>query len=198
MSLIRGHQAPCGAFFCGACPLSLHLPVPVIPLLSQYGMFCLDFAAAFIVHYQLVSRVDLSTQSRPLFTFASGAFAGAAAAVALYPFDIVRQLTVAPGTSHFAFSTIPFMTAYLGIYFLQPQSERQQQAFKTKFGWALGATTVAAAVEFPFDKAKHSMAGSLRYAALANVLRIPLGSLMLIAYDQILSSGNSRRASKDA
>jgi hypothetical protein len=145
-------------------------------------MFCLDFAAAFIVHYQLASRFDLSTQSNPLFTFSSGALSGFTAAVALYPFDIVRQMTVAPGTSHFAFSTIPFMTAYLGIYMLQPQVERQQKPFKNKLAWAFASTSVAAAVEFPFDKAKHSMAGSLRAAALANAFRIPLGSLMLIAY----------------
>jgi hypothetical protein len=145
-------------------------------------MFCLDFAAAFIVHFQLASRFDLSTQSHPLFTFSSGCLSGFTAAVALYPFDIVRQMTVAPGTSHFAFSTIPFMTAYLGIYMLQPQVERQQKPFKNKLAWAFASTSVAAAVEFPFDKAKHSMAGSLRAAALANAFRIPLGSLMLIAY----------------
>ena len=176
-------------------------------------MFCLDFAAAFIVHYQLASRFGISTQSDPLFTFTSGALSGATAAVALYPFDIVRQMTVAPGTSHFAFSTIPFMTAYLGIYMMQPQSERRQKPFKNKLAWAVASTTVAAAVEFPFDRAKHSMAGSLRAAAFANAFRIPLGSLMLIAcvmllinfifvtnfvcsYDQILSAGNDRRASE--
>jgi hypothetical protein len=115
-------------------------------------MFCLDFAAAFIIHYQLAARFDPSTQSNPLFTFTSGALSGAAAAVALYPFDIVRQMTVAPGTSHFAFSTIPFMTAYLGIYMLQPQGERQQKPFKHKLAWALASTTAAAAVELPFDR----------------------------------------------
>ncbi len=160
-------------------------------------MFCLDFAAAFIIHYQLASRVDVSTQSAPMFAFTSGALSGVTAAVALYPFDIVRQMSVAPGTSHFAFSTIPFMTAYLGLYLLQPQNERRQKPFKEKLAWALASTTVAAAVEFPFDKAKHSMAGGMRAAALANGLRIPLGSLLLIAYDQILSAGNDRRASKD-
>jgi hypothetical protein len=156
-------------------------------------MFCLDFAAAFIIHYQLASRVDVSTQSKPVFAFTSAALSGAAAAVALYPFDVVRQMSVAPGTSHFAFSTIPFMTAYLGIYLLQPHDERRQKPFKGKLAWSLAATTVAAAVEFPFDKAKHNMVGGFRAAALANALRIPLGSLMLIAYDQILSAGNHRR-----
>lgn len=144
-------------------------------------MFCLDLAAAFIIHYQLASRVDVSTQSKPVFAFTSAALSGAAAAVALYPFDVVRQMSVAPGTSHFAFSTIPFMTAYLGIYLLQPHDERRQKPLKDKLAWSLAATTVAAAVEFPFDKAKHNMAGGFRAAALANALRIPLGSLMLIS-----------------
>ena len=112
------------------------------------------------------------------------------------------------------------MTAYLGIYLLQvpssscfsklqtpylpqtahvfpqPQSERQQKPFASKLGWALASTTVAAAAELPFDKAKHSISGGLRSAALTNTIRIPLGSLMLIAYDQILSAGNDRRAPK--
>ena len=159
-------------------------------------MFCLDFAAAFVVHYQLASRLDPSLQANPVFAFGSAALSGAAAAVALYPFDIVRQMSVAPGTSHFALSTIPFMTAYLGLYMLQPQSERRQKPLKSKLGWALASTTVAAAVEFPFDKAKHAMSGGLRSAALATALRVPLGSLMLIAYDQILSAGCDRRATK--
>ena len=158
-------------------------------------MFCLDFAAAFIVHYQLASRVAISTQSEPLFAFSSAALSGATAAVALYPFDFVRQMNVAP---HFAFSTIPFMTAYLGIYLLQPHNERREKPFKDKLAWSLASTTVAAAAEFPFDRAKHNMAGGFRAAALTNALRIPLGSLMLIAYDQILSAGNDRRASKSA
>ena len=161
-------------------------------------MFCLDFAAAFIVHYQLASRVAISTQSEPLFAFSSAALSGATAAVALYPFDFVRQMNVAPGTSHFAFSTIPFMTAYLGIYLLQPHNERREKPFKDKLAWSLASTTVAAAAEFPFDRAKHNMAGGLRAAALTNAIRIPLGSLMLIAYDQILSAGNDRRGSKSA
>jgi hypothetical protein len=131
-----------------------------------------------------------------MYSFGTAALSGAAAAVALYPLDIVRQMSVAPGASHFALSTIPFMTAYLGLYMLQPQGKRQQKSLQTKLCWALAATTVAAAAEFPLDKAKHAMSGGLRSAALAGALRIPLGSLMLIAYDQILSAGCDRRAGK--
>ena len=161
-------------------------------------MFCLDYAAAFFVHYAMASRCSESTQSHPLFAFTSGGLSGATAAIALYPFDIVRMTTIAPGASHFAFSTIPFMSAYLGLYFLQPLSERRKKPLKTKVGWALGATSVAAAVEFPFDRAKHSIAGSLRSAAAANALRIPLGSALLLAYDQILSSSQPSKAATSA
>ncbi len=107
-------------------------------------------------------------------------------------------MNVAPGTSNFAFSAIPFMTACLSNYLLQPHDERRQEPLIDKLAWSLTAATVAAAVEFPFDKAKHNMAGGFRAAALANALQILLGSLMLIAYDQILSAGNDRRGSKAA
>ena len=39
-----------------------------------------------------------------------------AAAAVLYPFDIVRQMTVAKGVSSFALSTIPFFSVYIGTY----------------------------------------------------------------------------------
>jgi hypothetical protein len=113
-------------------------------------MFCLDYmhAAAFFVHYTVASRCSESTQCHLLFTFTCGGFAGATTAIALYPFDIVRMTNNCcpgkPGMSHFAFSTIPFMSAYLGLYFLQPLSERRQKPLKTKVGWALGATSAAA------------------------------------------------------
>jgi len=159
-------------------------------------MFCLDFAAALLVHYQLAMLVHPSTQSSPFFTFPSGAFSGLMAAVMLYPFDLVRQMTVAPGTSHFAHSTVPYMTVYLGLYLLQPQSDRQKKSLPEKLVWAVGATSVAAAVEFPLDQAKHKMAGSMRSAAMANAFRVPFGSLMLIAYDRALTTGNEKRMAK--
>eukprot|EP00964_Phaeocystis_antarctica_P161644 scaffold133536_cov69-Phaeocystis_antarctica.AAC.5 len=50
-------------------------------------MFCLDFAVAFVAHYAMASRFSEALQSHPVFTFTSGAVAGAAAAVLLYPVD---------------------------------------------------------------------------------------------------------------
>lgn len=46
-------------------------------------MFCLDFAAAFVVHFQLAAMLGPSRQSQPVFSFGSAALSGAAAAVAL-------------------------------------------------------------------------------------------------------------------
>lgn len=158
-------------------------------------MFCLDFGCAFVVHHLLASRLSDRTQCAPAFTFGSGALAGGVAAVVLYPFDIVRMTTVAAGTSHFAASTIPFMSVYLGVYFLQPRVERRAKPLQHKAGWALAATSAAAAVELPFDRAKIAMAGSLRSAAAASALRVPLGAALLLAYDQILSGSSERRAS---
>ena len=156
-------------------------------------MFCLDYACAFFVHNLLASRFCDDTQCHPVFSFGSGALAGGAAAVALYPFDIVRQSTVAAGTSHFAFSSIPFMGVYLGIYFAQPLHERRAKPFATKAGWALAATSAATAVELPFDRAKIQIVGGLPRAAAASALRVPLGAALLLAYDQILSTTSERR-----
>ena len=126
-------------------------------------MFCLDFACAFAVHGLLASRFSDRTQCEPAFAFGSGALAGGVAAVLLYPFDVVRMSTVARGTSHFALSTIPFMSVYLGVYFSQPRLERRAKPLRVKAGWALASTAAAAAAELPFDRAKIAMAGdSLR------------------------------------
>ena len=61
-------------------------------------MFCLDYALAFFFH-SLLSRFFLdpgspSSSSTTLIHFPLGAISGIAAAVCLYPFDIVRMTTV--------------------------------------------------------------------------------------------------------
>ena len=48
-------------------------------------MFCLDFAVAFVAHYAMASHCSEALQSHPVFTFTTGAVAGAVAAVMLYP-----------------------------------------------------------------------------------------------------------------
>ena len=46
-------------------------------------MFCLDFAAAFVAHFQLSVMLGPSRQSQPVYSFGSAALSGAAAAVGL-------------------------------------------------------------------------------------------------------------------
>ena len=72
---------------------------------------------------------------------------------------LVVALLLAGGVSHFAFGTPPFMSACLGLYFLQPLKDRQSKPLSHKVGWAAAATASAVMVELPFDKAKISMAG---------------------------------------
>jgi hypothetical protein len=148
--------------------------------------------------------------------FIAGGISGLAAAVALYPFDFVR-MTTTKGGSHFAASTIPYMSMYIGenqtslaepsaktasyqmpgVYFLNPGRANEiesdePQPFSSKVAWALGAASCASAIEFPFDRSKHQMLGSMRNAAFAAALRVPLGALLLIGYDQIHARGMER------
>ena len=162
-------------------------------------MFCLDYVLAFASHYALCAlavderglALPSALLSHPLFTAPSGFAAGAAAAVLLWPIDVVRMHSVPAGTSHFAFSTIPFMTVYLGVYFGCQGSAamRRRTPLASKLGYATVATATAALAELPFDQAKIAMSGgTLRRAALANGLRVPLGAGLLVAYDQISCS----------
>merc|ERR1740117_689861 len=101
--------------------------------------------------------------------------------------------TVPTGTSHFAASTVPFMSVYLGVYFAA--RPHHDGSLRSNAGCALASTAAAAAVELPFDRAKIAITGSVRSAALTSALRVPLGAAPLLAYDQVLSS--RWRASRD-
>ena len=161
-------------------------------------MFCLDYALAFFSH-SLLSRFFLdpgspSCSSKTLIHFPLGAMSGLTAAVCLYPFDIVRMTTVGKGASHFAFSTIPFMSMYLGVYFIRDSETRMKEPFMNKICWATAATGLAAVVELPFDTAKINInGGNLKSAAMTSGMRIPLGALLLIAYDQVVTGIDRRR-----
>ena len=83
-------------------------------------MFCLDYLFSFISHASLVYiGVGHENLSKPKYSYSLGAVAGFMSAFGLYPFDLVRQ-TVLKGTghTHFAFSSIPFSTLYLGFYLI--------------------------------------------------------------------------------
>ena len=176
-------------------------------------MFCLDFAFAFAAHMAMVrwtcteeifstDRLTLdgtnappshssvgektaTNRSRIPVVFGIGAVAGATSALLLYPFDLVRQFALkGEPRSHFAYSTIPFMCVYTGTYFWW---RKPQAKFSEKLAWAAVATTTATIAELPFDHTKIAVnAGSVRLAVITSGLRIPLASLLLVAYDQIL------------
>lgn len=149
------------------------------------SMFCLDYAFAFGAHSTILYFIPGLTH--PTTTFGLGASAGLVAAVALYPFDFVRMSTVPKGSSHFAFGTIPFMSCYLGLYFWQHPTNRTSN-LSDSLCWASLSTAVGSLAELPFDQAKIGMAGGVRGAALAAAMRVPLGSLLLVGYDQIVRS----------
>lgn len=112
-------------------------------------MFCLDYALACAVHFQLSRAVsdaapwlDQRTGAAAVFL---GATSGLTSAVALYPFDFVRQATTSG--SRFALSSIPFSACFFGVYFSQcrPEDSPSRQA-----GWALAAASAATVAEYPF------------------------------------------------
>lgn len=144
-------------------------------------MFCLDYALSCFVHFHLSKALQdrFPAVDRRHFGVAAGvgASSGLASAIALYPFDFVRQATVS-GASRFAFSSVPFSACFFGIYFSQ---SRRGDPLPRQAGLALAAAGLASAAELPFDRSKHGMAGP-RSAALLAVLRLPLASCILMAY----------------
>lgn len=164
-------------------------------------MFCLDFAFSFFAHRAICfcshalfghPATDGLDQNLPLpFAFASGAAAGTVAATALYPVDLVRMYTIQPGQSHFARGTIPFMAVYLGVWSAHKNAQtedgfgEERRPLGSRFRLALGVTALATLAELPFDLSKHNISGGLRSAAMVSTLRVPLGALLLLCYDEI-------------
>lgn len=180
--------------------------------LSAAPMFCLDFAFTFFFHFSATQLAPPSIKfcdsgddtagkqhglSAP-FAFVSGGAAGFASALLLYPVDIVRQQSVPKGVSSFAWSTAPFSAVYLGAYFLAvDRAEDPEPSLGKRAIAAFAATSAAAAVEIPLDQAKLAMTGgSLRATATAAALRVPLGAMLLLAYDHVLSASLSRTSTQ--
>ena len=171
-------------------------------------MFCLDFAFAFIVHGMIVkwsqsegrfmthSATSTPATSTPgvAWTFGLGAVSGVGSAIALYPFDIVRMSVLEKGKSHFAFSTVPYMSIYLGTYFTL---RNERGTFLEKFALANVSAGLGAVAELPFDQAKLNISGSTRMAIVTSALRIPLAALLLVSYDQILVGKKIRNREAD-
>lgn len=154
------------------------------------GGFSVQLTVAHVIPLPLVPK---RRKSNPLVAFTLGSGAGLSAAVLLYPFDFVRMATVGPGQSHFAYSTIPYMGVYLGIWHAGKPWLREG-SFRDRVGLAALATASASAVELPLDRAKVTAAGGLRAAGITALLRVPLGSLLLIAYDTIATGLERRRS----
>mmetsp|Transcript_17793 Transcript_17793/g.35157 ORF Transcript_17793/g.35157 Transcript_17793/m.35157 type:complete len:202 (-) Transcript_17793:557-1162(-) len=127
------------------------------------------------------SAVSASTLTREAFV---GSVAGLTAAVALWPFDALRQSAVGGmSRASFAWSSMPFAAAYLGIFFSLAPPEREV-SLQARACVALGAAFAATAVEFPLDRARLAIAGGhRRLAVFSAAARIPLSALMLVAYD---------------
>ena len=109
-------------------------------------MFCLDYALSFALYSALHScavrrkwpGVEDPRRPQLAFSAAAGGFAGLGSALLLYPFDFVRQTSVAKGTSSFALSSIPFTAVYLGVYFCS----RDPDSAASRAAWALASTAV--------------------------------------------------------
>ena len=137
-------------------------------------MFCLDYFLSFAAHLGITYVINLGDKKEerkyvlhPIQAFATGSLAGLTSALILYPFDFVRMATVSEKASHFAWSSVPFSTCYLGIYF----SFRDHESLQSQSLWALISMVAATAAEVPFDKAKQNMVagGSARMLAVTAV-----------------------------
>ena len=98
---------------------------------------------------------------------------------------------MAEGTSSFARGTIPFAALYLGLYF---PYRTERMTFKERGLQAVGAATAATLAELPFDASKLQMTKSRTMALTVSLLRIPLASMLLLAYDQFSPSNKNRRS----
>ena len=112
-------------------------------------MFCLDYALALSAHAQLCRLwAAPSAEERgrsAAFHFAAGGAAGLVAAAVLAPFDVLRQQTVPRGASAVAWSTVPYMSVYLGAFHaLRPASALSAQGSERPASSALASTVLAA------------------------------------------------------
>lgn len=153
-------------------------------------MFCLDYACSFAAFAALRSAARDTgfgdVIGSPILSIFTGAMSGLFAAVVLYPVDLVRQIALADtAKSSFAVSSIPFTTCYLGLFF---GWHKREASFSEKLGVATVATGLASLAEFPFDYSKHLMAGSRSKAMMFSSLRVPISTLLLLAFDAALTS----------
>ena len=160
-------------------------------------MFCLDYALSFVCFTALRDlglRLKVDAPHNPAFALSAGAMSGLLSAGALYPFDFVRHGSLGAGRSSFAWSSVPFSAVYLGMYF----SCRDADSVTSRVGWSLASAAVASTVELPFDHTKRAIAGSGGRAAAMAAARVPLGALLLFAFDGILTGQPATSAAHES
>eukprot|EP00756_Hemistasia_phaeocysticola_P053198 Hpha_TRINITY_DN28633_c0_g1::TRINITY_DN28633_c0_g1_i1::g.156469::m.156469 len=174
-------------------------------------MFCADYAAAFLFHaivsiapsllprpdhtpptpqHEVLLRWSLASMGlgggewwwAPWAPWCTGAAAGGAAALTLYPFDFVRAGVLQPGRRRVvsACATIPYAAVLFGVYF----TRRDPSDTSSQAKCALLASCCATAAEAPFDHAKRKLLGSTRVMLGAGVLYAPFAACMLMMYDR--------------
>lgn len=115
--------------------------------------------------------------------FVAGAAAGGVAACAVAPFDFIREGSLPNATALTRFrsnlSVVPYSAAFFGVYF----SQRDPSSRASRVCWAFGGAASAALAEIPFDAAKRALFGSRAALAVANLIFVPAGALMLVMYD---------------
>ena len=165
--------------------------------------FCLDYAVSFSVFAGLVSLAkdrEVDLRSRPWLTVTFGAASGLAAAVVLWPVDLVRTIATSSGTNQmmpsknsFATCLVPFCASYIGGFFaFRPQ----HPSLAEKVSCATVATALGLALEVPFDHAKHGLFGGGGVAlgkkarffevGVLAAIRLPFATMLLLVFDQII------------
>mmetsp|Transcript_24354 Transcript_24354/g.78688 ORF Transcript_24354/g.78688 Transcript_24354/m.78688 type:complete len:179 (-) Transcript_24354:41-577(-) len=150
--------------------------------------FCLDYAVSFWT-FDALSRAAAEREVRmsPAVAVGAGLVSGLAAAVALWPVDVVRSIATTggqvPTRRSFAVSLVPFSGAYLGIFFgFRPPNASVPE----KVGLAALATAAGLLLELPLDHAKHALLGGGRFeAAVLSGIRLPLATMLLLVFEKI-------------
>jgi hypothetical protein len=153
-------------------------------------MFCADWALGLAVWFGM-SRLHpaLAASGDPKMIVPAAAATGAAAMLALHPFDFVRG-SMSSGMPSKGFvrtlplSTVAFTTVAFGSYWTFSQRDSSVDGYKlSRFKWAGASALMGSLAELPLDAAKIEMAGGLGRAAALAVARAPLGAMMLFAVD---------------
>lgn len=149
-------------------------------------MFCADYISAFIFHFGINYGLWKCGEEKIINSYGHGALSGLLGALAIYPFDFVRQGAITSGKAQLIhnLATVPYATAFFGLYFHQ----RDASSLKSQATWAVISASLAVFAELPFDKAKREMMGSRKAVIFANSLFVPFGALILVLYDKALQN----------